>query len=78
MNTKNLKLTPWFPNSIKPVRVGVYEIRNPWPVKNPGKTTFRYWNGQAWGLACSLPSLCRPGNYWKHGENMTGWRGIEK
>lgn len=73
-----MKLTPWFPKSIKPVRVGVYQIRDPWTQQSIGKTTFRHWNGRRWGLACSDPSLCRPANYWNHGQEMTGWRGIKK
>lgn len=73
-----MRLTPWFPNSIKPVHEGVYEIRDPWPRQGIEETAFRYWNGRTWGLACGDPSLCRPGDYWNHGQSMTGWRGIKK
>lgn len=72
-----MKLTPWFPNSIKPVRVGVYEIRG---VAGVSKTerVYRCWNGRMWGYAEYIPSRCKPVDAWDHGENMTGWRGIEK
>jgi|APGre2960657373_1045057.scaffolds.fasta_scaffold136004_1 hypothetical protein len=52
-----MKLTPWFPANVKPVRVGVYEVRMkaPW---------YRYWDGVHWHaghctseLACALPHL---------------------
>jgi hypothetical protein len=36
-----MKLTPWFPANVKPVRAGVYEISSttPW---------YRYWDGANW------------------------------
>jgi hypothetical protein len=52
-----MKLTPWFPPDVKPVRAGVYEVRMkaPW---------YRYWDGVHWHaghctseLACALPHL---------------------
>ena len=41
------KMTPWFPPKIKPVRVGVYQIRfnfNTY-IKDPMYAT---WNGKRW------------------------------
>lgn len=52
-----MKLTPWFPANVKPVRAGVYEILMdcPW---------YRYWDGLNWyaghctpRLACALPRM---------------------
>lgn len=39
-----MKLTPWFPISINPVRKGVYEI------KTPFFTCFSRWTGRYWCL----------------------------
>jgi hypothetical protein len=72
-----MKKTPWFPNSIKPVRNGVYEIRGS-RFESPN---FRRWNGYGWSETYSAPDIhCQVRNesFYKHGEDMTGWRGIEK
>jgi len=37
------KLTPWFPAHIKPVRVGVYEIKEP-----DGTLFYNKWDGKNW------------------------------
>jgi hypothetical protein len=40
-----MKLTPWFPANVKPVRVGVYQVRDtdtlPW---------YRRWDGAHWHI----------------------------
>lgn len=41
------KLTPWFPKSVKPVHVGVYEIGEPYSGYRCGGY-FRYWDGRNW------------------------------
>lgn len=53
-----MKLTPWFPASVKPVRAGVYEVRM------DGPPWYRYWDGVHWyaghctsELACALPHV---------------------
>ena len=38
----NLKLTPWFDGSIKPVRAGVYET-------SYGRSGYAYFDGKRWG-----------------------------
>jgi hypothetical protein len=38
-----MKLTPWFPGTVKPVRVGVYEREY-----RTGDVGYCYWNGQIW------------------------------
>lgn len=45
------KLTPWFPNSVKPRRVGVYE-RHYGGKDNVG---FAFWNGCVWGYRAESP-----------------------
>jgi hypothetical protein len=46
-----MKLTPWFPADVKPVRAGVYEVNAefhdpPW---------YRYWNGEFWHAGGHTP-----------------------
>jgi hypothetical protein len=42
---KKLKLTPWYPPHIKPVRIGWYEA-----APSPRSNSFLwYWNGRYWG-----------------------------
>ena len=41
------EMTPWFPSRIKPVHVGVYEVKTPGfhtPVP-----TYAQWDGYCWG-----------------------------
>lgn len=38
-----MKLTPWYPPEVKPVRVGVYQ-RN----LGEGSPTYSRWNGREW------------------------------
>jgi hypothetical protein len=40
----DLKLTPWFPGDVKPVRIGVYERK--WPY---GGRVWTIWNWRNWG-----------------------------
>lgn len=46
---QNLMLTDWFPPDVKPVRVGLYEVK-PWP--NKIEKVYSYWNGRQWGFRC--------------------------
>ena len=41
-----MKKTRWFPGSVKPVRVGVYECRGKW---------FRYFGESGWYAAAPSP-----------------------
>jgi len=40
---KNRKVTPWFPVSINPARMGVYQIRT-----NYGGVRYSVWDGVQW------------------------------
>ena len=66
-----MKLTPWFPGTVKPVRAGVYE-------RQYGKETFYcLWDGEYWHTWAMTP---------KHAEKLHGfsamqslpWRGVLK
>lgn len=68
-------LTPWFPRSVKPARVGVYEIRG---ARFSGRN-YRRWNGLGWGGTYAAPSKLAQtdtGTLYLHGQDMTGWRGL--
>lgn len=41
-------LTTWFPETMKPVRVGVYEVTD----YNEKHRAFAYWNGKRFGYRC--------------------------
>ncbi|WP_259460546.1 helix-turn-helix transcriptional regulator [Paraburkholderia sp. BL23I1N1] len=48
----NMRKTPWFPSSIKPVREGLYETH--WLIRS--WSILRYWDGKLWrtdGQVCS-------------------------
>lgn len=48
----------WFPKSIKPARVGAYEVRR----KPNGQQVVRWyawWNGKFWGLTAQTPEGAR-------------------
>jgi hypothetical protein len=42
-----MNLTDWFPETVKPVHVGVYETKHQ---NGTGATFWRYWNGRLWLL----------------------------
>lgn len=41
-----MKLTPWFPGSVKPVREGVYQQMDGWG----SLLGYQYWDGSYWHL----------------------------
>lgn len=45
------KTTPWFPGTVKPVHVGVYET----DAYLPGRVLYQHWNGSFFGFAGSTP-----------------------
>jgi hypothetical protein len=65
-----MKLTPWFPADVKPVRVGVYEVRMkaPW---------YRYWDGVHWHAGHCTPKLACPLSHMPLEETPSEpWRGL--
>ena len=78
---KQLKLTPWFPNTTPPVRPGVYRVETP----NTMANKWAYWSPiHGWGLCASnypfaaAEKDCNSG--WPSSMNLTGakWRGVRK
>jgi hypothetical protein len=47
-----MKLTPWYPANIKPVRKGWYEVRCEFKNVCGG---MHYWNGKWWGETFAAP-----------------------
>jgi hypothetical protein len=41
------KMTPWFPPQIKPMRVGVYQIKFNYPLPRT-ESMYATWNGRRW------------------------------
>ncbi len=68
-----MKLTPWFPPEIKPVHVGVYEIRD----DMLKQTFFAYWNGLFFGSGMRKRQDAA-NSRWSHqlNEFVHAWRGL--
>ena len=67
-----MKKTPWYPISIKPVRVGVYEVEN----ANPNNK-FSYWNGKCFECCTAVPKI--PENRYRSQDmqwSKAQWRGL--
>jgi hypothetical protein len=58
-----MKLTPWYPGNIKPVREGWYEVRCEFKNVCGG---MHYWNGKWWDVPPFGETFARP------------WRGVKK
>lgn len=70
---ENLMVTNWFPQTVKPFRAGLYEIR-PW--KNG--TAFSYWNGMRWGFRCQFNSTAFKYRHEEAIGSIGKWRGLTK
>ena len=70
------KLTPWFPMSVNPVRVGVYKMET-------GSYYPRYskWDGTQWMFSCDsiqdASIMCSRSEDCYDGY-ITGWRGLTR
>ena len=70
-----MKLTPWFPGDVKPVREGVYE--RDYINASPGKF-YCYWNGKFWGLYGTNPKISMWYQDKPSTEQNLPWRGVVK
>lgn len=67
------KLTPWFPATVKPVHVGMYETRRKTFNFVPRPLYLRlYWNGEYW----SYPHYSRYSNALATMRGDDKWRGL--
>lgn len=66
-----MKLTPWFPSKVKPVRIGIYERRIP----GVG-IRYAWWNGAWWGgFATNLIHAVNNQTFGT-GHRYAQWRGL--
>ncbi len=70
-----MKLTPWYPGDVKPVREGVYE--RDYINASPGKF-YCYWNGKYWGSFYTVPSGAVRYRDIKSAAQNLPWRGVVK
>lgn len=76
--------TPWFPVSVNPVHVGVYQVVNRFTPNRLARYSF--WNGQVWGICCTTPDSafhCRETQSCdmysgEFGRNEAQWRGLRE
>lgn len=67
-----MKLTPWFPGTVKPVRPGVYQ-RIVWC-----RRTYSFWDGQHWHAGTESPKPARYVDRLSDFQASAQWRGIRK
>ena len=67
-----MKLTPWFPGTVKPARVGVYE-------REYGQDDFLYcrWDGKYWHAWALTPKRAEKAYVLSALQNLP-WRGVLK
>jgi hypothetical protein len=66
------KMTPWFPPHIKPVNIGVYEVKFT-PKGLYGSYFYAMWNGKRWSRVATYEEMARfhsnfdalQGKYWR-------------
>jgi hypothetical protein len=67
-----MKLTPWYPAHITPVRKGVYQ-----QMCGLGKRLgYQHWNGHGWSPWFPTPEQAKQSQF--HNAYSTQWRGIAR
>jgi hypothetical protein len=82
--------TPWFPGSVKPVRVGVYRRVGVWlhqfGSENPRADGYAFWDGKKWSMSEGNPGVAaearkrtcyQPNLSWGRGADFM-WCGLNK
>jgi hypothetical protein len=72
------KCTPWFPGTVKPVHVGVYE-RNMYGKRDP--MCYALWDGKKWhAVRASIESAMRAevSGYQPRTKGAPKWRGLSR
>lgn len=76
-----MQLTDWFDRCIKPLHVGVYEVR-PKPNGKQIVRWFSYWTGKHWCYTARTPDEAHAERHTKSDEaNRRGgfeWRGVRR
>jgi hypothetical protein len=65
-----MKLTPWFPANVKPVRAGVYEIQDSLAA------WYRRWDGMNWYVGDSEPERAAQETIVLASYLRAPWRGL--
>lgn len=74
-----MKLTPWFPGAVKPVRVGVYEREYPLIPSDEGTVhLYCYWSGNKWSTWALSPKDAFNLWYTVGALQDLPWRGVLK
>lgn len=69
-----MKLTPWFPGTVKPVRKGVYQQKN-----GVGSLGYQYWDGKFWhGWSSTVYGAQRDNHIAAEYYQNDPWRGVAK
>lgn len=69
-----VKLTPWFPGNVKPVRVGVYQR----PYGSYDYPLYCWWDGKEWSAGARTPFEAKQTRYGSGDQGHMPWRGILK
>ncbi len=64
--------TKWFPHTVKPVRVGMYQTL----CNRTGLVLWRYWNGKQWGWGYENKRWAYSWRNKEGGTQKDQWRGL--
>lgn len=67
-----MKLTPWFPGDINPVRVGPYER----DYDDGNGSAYCYWNGRYFGWSAETPAAATTKAGQRSAKQDLPWRGL--
>ena len=73
-----MKLTPWFPGDVKPVRVGVYQRDYSGTTFSCHRSQYCYWNGKFWSIFSFGPLEALEFKRQKSTLQNLPWRGVAK
>lgn len=65
-------MTDWFPGSVRPVHLGVYQR------DENENTCFSYWDGNNWGWNKRTPKDALKFSLWHSNHQCLPWRGLTK
>lgn len=72
-----MKTTPWYPHSIKPVRVGLYQSLTE-RFYGQAVILWRYWDGNQWGWGYENKRWAMSWRKEPGGSQYQPWRGLTK
>jgi len=69
------KTTDWFANSIKPTRVGVYQVKI---LGSEGWVRYSRWNGKCWSMTAAGASEAFAKRRFRSSLLISHWRGLDE